>query len=149
MEGRTVYSTMDKNWDLDFAAMIAAHRLIGHGGLRMEDFERKVVVHTPENGWLVWDVEGGLEGGREEHVRRKIVTVKEKLTAMGKEGLFFRWIELVQFETAAKGGSLTAAGLQEVMKKGEVLFNEQGVGFQEFWTSVGGWEGMPGMDIME
>lgn len=106
------------------------------GGKGIEEYEGKVVVHSAEKeeeeGWLVWDVEE--EGGREEeeHDRRKIMTVKEKLTAMGKEGLFFRWIELVQFETAAKGGNLTVAGLQDVVKKGRCCSVSTGSGFRTF-----------------
>lgn len=66
VNGRTGYSMVDKNWDLDFRGMVLADRSLGDGTVKVEDFERKVAVHTRENGWLVWEVEmleRGEEGG--------------------------------------------------------------------------------------
>lgn len=60
VQARTGYGMMDRNWDLYFKGMVDAHRLVGRGELGWEEFERKVVVWTEGEGWLVWEV-GRLE----------------------------------------------------------------------------------------
>lgn len=68
VDARTGYAMLNRDWELFFAGMVDAHRLVKSGEIPWEDFERKVVVWTEEEGWLVWEV-GRLEteekeGGR-------------------------------------------------------------------------------------
>lgn len=148
VRGRTGYAMMDRSWDLYFKGMMDAHRLLAQGKIRLEDFERKVAVFTRGEGWRVWEV-GKLEAGAEDAGREKIERVKNGLTALGKEGLFFRWVELVQFETAGQEGPLTEVRRGEIMRKGKELFHAQGVDFDGFWSGVGGVEVMPGMGMAD
>ena len=74
--------------------------------------------------------------------------MKDTLTALGKENLFFRWVEMVQFESSAEGG-FTAERQQQAVRKAKELFEGQGVDFEEFWASIeGGVEGMMGMEVV-
>lgn len=145
VRGRSGMAMLDKNWDLWFRGMMDAHSLVRKEKLRVEDFGgRMVAVHTAEKGWLVWQVEEDDAGGP---AQRKIQLVKARLEALGKESLFWNWVELVQFETdqAKQGDYITGSARAEVMKRGKQLFEAHGVDFDDFWRDVGGLEDMPGM----
>ncbi|MCJ1265389.1 hypothetical protein MMC22_005266 [Lobaria immixta] len=145
VRGRSGMAMLDKNWDLWFRAMVDAHALVDKGKMRMEDFGgRMVAVHTEEKGWLVWQVEENEKGGP---ARRKIQLVKARLEGLGKESLFWSWVELVQFETdqAKQGDNGTGSAREDVMKRGKQLFEAHGVDFDDFWRTVGGMDDMPGM----
>lgn len=148
---KTGYLMMDKNWDLDFAAMIVAHDLVSTsdqtGKLNLDDFRKTVILYSElHGGWLVWAVHklDASAAGTQEVGRQKIVAFKDRLTAMGKENLFFRWIEIVQYESSQPGG-FTPERQAVAMKKAKEAFVGQGVDFERFWKDVGGMEGMPGL----
>jgi hypothetical protein len=115
--------------------------------MKLEDFRTNILIHNEEFGWMV--IETAAAGGsvKEEEGRRKIVAFKDELTAMGKENLFFKWIELVQYESSKPGGFGPEEQLK-TMAKAKDLFEAQGIDFDQFWAKVGGMEGMPGMDQM-
>lgn len=147
VKGKTGYLLMDGDWDLDFAAMIEATKLLDQKLLKEEHLEKSVLVwcgeEEGEGQWVVWEC-WKLDEGAEEEGRKKIVEFKDRLTAMGKEGLFFRWIELVQYESSQPGG-FTTERQQMAAEKARKLFSEQGVDFDEFVEVTGGLEDMPGM----
>ncbi|MCJ1282508.1 hypothetical protein MMC26_001831 [Xylographa opegraphella] len=143
VKAKTSYLMIDKSWDLDFAGMITAHDLVRVGKASLSDFQKTVIAHSEEHGWLTWPV-WKLDEGSEEEARQKIVLFKDKLTVMGKENLFFSWIELIQFETSQPGG-FTKERQAKTMEKAKELFESQGVDFEEFWKEVGGYQGLPGM----
>ena len=145
VKAKTSYLMMDKNWDLDFAGMVTAHELVKQGKASLQDFQKTVIVHSEDHGWIIWPV-WELDEGSEEEARKKIVVFKDKLTAMGKEHLFFRWIELIQFESSQPGG-FTSERQADAMKQAKELFESQGVDFEQFWKEVGGVEGLPGMEM--
>ena len=64
---------------------------------------------------------------------------------MGKENLFFRWVDLLQYETSRPGG-FTEERQAETLGKAKQVFEEQGVDFDELWDEIGGPRGMPGME---
>ena len=147
---KTGYLMMDRSWDLDFYAMVVATELVDAGTVEMREFGKSVFVHDEgSGGWLCWqvwklDVENGGVVGEEEN-RKKIVVLKDRLTALGKEGLFFRWIEIVQYESG-KEGEFTPKRQRETLEKVKEAFEEQGVDFEELIKDVGGLEGTPGME---
>lgn len=147
MNEKTGYLMLTNEWDLDWKAMIIATKLVDNKTMSLEDFKTTILVHLPEFGWTF--IETGAAGGsaKEEEGRRKIVAFKDELTALGKESLFFRWIELVQFESSQPGG-FGPEQQQKTMDKAKAMFESQGVDFDKFWAKVGGMEGMPGMDQM-
>lgn len=61
---------------------------------------------------------------------------QNRLTMMGKENLFFRWIEIVQY-----GGRH-----DEVLQKARDVFTAQGIEFDDFVDSVGGITAFPGLE---
>ncbi|KAK2809805.1 hypothetical protein FQN50_003445 [Emmonsiellopsis sp. PD_5] len=148
---KTGYLLIDADWDLDFDAMIRAHGLVEKGGsLKFEDFRQPVVVvHGGEEmGWLVWKVgseneaKGGGDGSTLSSAQRdKIMMFQEKLASMGKEDLFFRWVELIQYESTQPGG-FTPERQRKAMKETQEIFENQGVDFEKFWADVGGMEGI-------
>lgn len=142
---KTGYMMMDKNWDLDFYAMTQAHKLIKDKKMQTKDFEKTIWAHHATLGWLYWPVYKMDEAGAEEEQRKKIVELKDKLTAMGKESLFFRWIEIVQYETS-RPGEFSVQRQNETLAKVKAAFDEQGVNFEELIKEVGGLEGTPGME---
>jgi hypothetical protein len=144
MRKKTAYLMMGKDWDLDFSLMVWAHKLVDEKKLALEDFQKSVFAYSEQYGWLCWQVWKLDEQGAEEDVRKRIVELKDKLTAMGKENLFFRWIEIVQYESSS--GDFTPERQQATLKKVEKVFDDQGVNFKELIESVGGMEGMPGTE---
>ena len=163
---KTGYLMMDKSWDLDFGGMITAHELIATSSnsppaenklaskaeppFTFDTFRTQVLIYEDGKGWLIWPVWKleEREGGKQNSQRQKIVQMKENLTAIGKENLFFRWVEMVQFESSAEGG-FTVERQQHAVKKARELFESQGVDFEEFWAAIdGGVEGMMGMEVV-
>ncbi|KAG0647392.1 hypothetical protein D0Z07_7160 [Hyphodiscus hymeniophilus] len=142
---KTGYLMLNKEWDLDWRSMVLATRLVDKKNLDLGDFKTMILVHHAEFGWMA--IETADAGGSiaEEEGRRKIVAFKDELTALGKENLFFKWIELVQFESSRPGG-FGPERQQETMAKAKAMFEAQGVDFEKFWAKVGGFSGMPGMD---
>jgi len=145
MREKTGYILLNSAWDLDWRAMVFAQQMVDAGDASLADFRTKALVHSRAFGWVMWD-EGASGGGREEEGRRTIVHFKDVLTSMGKEGLFFKWIELVQFESAKEGG-FTQERREKTMGRAKEMFEREGVDFEKFWDSVGGMEGMPGLDL--
>ena len=145
---KTAYLLLDKNYDLDFQGMIDAHALVKQGRASLEDFQKAVVAHDPQYGWLIWSVHKAekVDESADDEKRKKIVAFKDRLTAMGKENLFFKWIEMIQYETAQPGG-FTVQRQTIAMKRAKEMFEEQGVDWEEFSASVGGVEGLPGMEV--
>ncbi|KAF2236821.1 hypothetical protein EV356DRAFT_442731 [Viridothelium virens] len=148
VRGKTGYLMMDKSWDLDFGAMVRATKAVDAGEVEEERFEKSVWCYGgPQIGWLAWevwrlDVEQGAD---QEEARKKIVAFKDRLTAMGKESLFFRWIEIVQYESSQQGG-FTEQRQAEAVRQARELFQAQGVDFDDFVGEMGGKEGLPGME---
>ncbi|KAF2144859.1 uncharacterized protein K452DRAFT_305825 [Aplosporella prunicola CBS 121167] len=142
---KTGYLLMNADWDLDFAGMVRATQLVDAKTLPESAFEKSVWVHAGEDtGWCVWEIYR-LDEGAEDEGRKKIVLFKDKLTQMGKESLFFRWIELIQYESSQPGG-FTPARQQDAVKKARELFEANGVDFEKFADEVGGLDGMPGLE---
>ncbi|KAK2823849.1 hypothetical protein FQN49_007559 [Arthroderma sp. PD_2] len=143
---KTGYLLIDADWDVDCDAMINAHKLVGDEALKMEDFETAVLVHGgPSKGWLIWrveDKENAISGeGLPPAARDRIVAFKEKLTGMGKEDLFYRWVEIIQYESTQPGG-FTPERQKSAMIEVRELFEKEGVDFDQFWKDIGGMEGV-------
>lgn len=65
---------------------------------------------------------------------------------MGKESVFFRWIELIQYESTQPGG-FTSERQASAMRQAKEMFENQGIDFEMFWREIGGMEGMPGLEL--
>lgn len=136
---------LNKEWDLDWRLMILATKMVDKKEMALEDFRTTVLVHSNVFGWVTFEALDASGSVREEDGRKKIMAFKDELTALGKENLFFRWIELIQYESSQPGGFGPERQLEATAKAKE-LFESQGVDFDKFWAKIGGMEGMPGMD---
>ncbi|KAF2107840.1 hypothetical protein BDV96DRAFT_505501 [Lophiotrema nucula] len=144
---KTGYMLMDKDWDLEFAAMVTATGLVDKKEVDIDLLRKSVFVWVGgENSgqWAIWDCYR-LDEGSETEARKKILLFKSKLEQMGKESLFFKWVELVQYESNAPGG-FTQERQIATAEKAKKLFEEQGIDFDTFLNDIGGLDGMPGME---
>ena len=143
---KTGYLLVDADWDLDYDAIVRAHELVDQtrkgSGVQLDEFRTAVLVNTDNDGWLIWHVadEETAQGKTHSAQRDQILTFKEKLTAMGKEDLFFRWVELIQYESTRPGG-FTPERQRSAMIQAKELFDNEGIDFSRFWQDVGGLEG--------
>jgi hypothetical protein len=136
---------LDKDWDLDFAAMVEGHRLVKEGTLKLDDFGKAVVVyHKPMKTWMVWEIDRE-DMPKTAEQRDTLLKFKDKLTSMGHEDLFYRWVELVQYESTMPGG-FTEGRQATAMREARKMFNDAGVDFAKFWMEIGGSQGMPGLN---
>lgn len=144
---KTGYLLMDANWDLDFFGMVAATRLLDKKVIDKQFLKKSVFVFvgdtTSDEGldagqWAIWDC-SKLDQGSETEAREKVIQFKDKLTAMGKESLFFRWVEIMQYEGNAPGG-FTEERQIAAAEKVKKLFESEGVDWEEFSKSI---DGMP------
>lgn len=137
--------------------------------IQLSDFRTALHIHESGpngRGWLTWRIDPDNlkpdpsptpatsdpptdyeeeETRRQTAQREKIVAFKDKLTTMGKENLFYRWVELIQYESTREGG-FTVERQEEAMRQAKEMFEEQGVDFAGFWREVGGMEGLPGFE---
>jgi hypothetical protein len=143
--GKSGFLLLDKDWNLDFAAMVEGHRLVEEGKLKLDDFGKAVVVyHQPLKTWMIWEIDReDLPKTAEQ--RDTLLRFKDKLTSMGHEDLFYRWVELVQYESNMSGG-FTEGRQATAMREARKMFNEAGVDFAKFWVEIGGSQGMPGLN---
>ncbi|KAE8152690.1 hypothetical protein BDV25DRAFT_57422 [Aspergillus avenaceus] len=144
---KTGYLLVDADWNLDYKAMIKAHELVDRAkkhddGIPLDEFRTAVIVNTDSDGWLIWHVEDEdtPEGRARSGQRDQILAFKDKLTAMGKEDLFFRWAELIQYESTRPGG-FTLERQQSAMLQAKKMFEDENVDFARFWQEVGGLDG--------
>lgn len=138
---------MDEDWNLDYEAMIRAHALVDRtrrgDGVQMDEFRTAVLVNTDADGWLIWRVgDENTPSGQKRSVQRdQILAFKEKLAEMGKEDLFLRWVELIQWESSQPSG-FTAERQRSAMLQAKQMFEDENVDFSQFWEDMGGMEGL-------
>ncbi|RDW78213.1 hypothetical protein BP5796_06065 [Coleophoma crateriformis] len=142
---KTGYLLLNKWWDLDWNMMVEATQLVDKKVIPLDELKGTVLLHTQDFGWVSIETSSARGTAKEEEGRRKIIAFKDELTVMGKENLFFKWIELVQYESSKPGG-FGPAEQAATMAKAKIMFEQQGVDFDQFWAKIGGMEGMPGMD---
>ncbi|ROV90763.1 hypothetical protein VMCG_09405 [Cytospora schulzeri] len=133
---KTGYLTMNNEWDLDWAAMVQATKLVDDKVIKIEAFRLAVLLHHDDYGWVCLETKAG-DDEQDDSRRNQVFAFRDALAAVGKEDLFYRWIEIVQFESSQPGG-FGAEKQVEVAKKIREMFEEQGIDFDEFWKdSVG------------
>ncbi|KKA27534.1 hypothetical protein TD95_005016 [Thielaviopsis punctulata] len=128
---KTAYLMINGQWDLDWDLMMVATALIDRADVAIDAFDRVVLMHHKDYGWLVAVVEKEQE---EMAVlrRRQVLAFKQALIALNKENLFYRWVETVQFEATSPGG-FTAEKQEEAAKKIRDMFKEHDIDFDQLW----------------
>ncbi|KAI0836190.1 hypothetical protein F5Y06DRAFT_274430 [Hypoxylon sp. FL0890] len=134
---KTGYLLMNADWDLDWAAMVDATTMVDKKMAAIEAFKLVVLFYHEEYGWLCVDMKLG-ENAQEDERRRQVFAFRDALAAVDKEDLFYRWIEIIQFESSQPGG-FGPEKQEQVAKQIREMFDKQGINFDEFWKeSVGG-----------
>lgn len=135
-EQKTGYLLMNNHWDLDWKLMVRAHKMVDKKEAALDAFKNVIMVHHRDLGWLIYDLKLGAST-EEEKKRRQVFAFRDALTAMGKDDLFYRWVEIVQFEATQPGGF--GPEKQELAaKKIRELFEGQGVDFDALWKETVG-----------
>lgn len=140
---KTGYVLMDAEWDLDWKGMVDATAMVDRKMAAIEAFRTVVLVFHEEYGWLSVDLKLG-DNAEEDDRRRQVFAFRDALAAMGKENLFYRWVEIVQFETSQPGG-FSPERQVEVAKQIRELFEKQNVDFDGLWKEAVGTDGLTGM----
>jgi hypothetical protein len=143
VQGKTGYLTMDGDWDLDWRGMVDATRLVDKKDVPLEAFGTVVVLHHEKFGWVSVDLGNG-ESVEQDERRRQVMAFRDALAALGKEDLFFRWVEMIQFETTQPGG-FTPEKQVAAAQKIRDMFKSNGVDFDELWKETVGTDGLAGM----
>ncbi|KAH8645680.1 hypothetical protein BX600DRAFT_390997 [Xylariales sp. PMI_506] len=143
LEQKTGYLTMNSDWDLDWGVMIDATTMVDKKMAALEAFRLVVLVYSQEYGWLSVDMKSG-ENAKEDERRRQVFLFRDALSAMEKEKLFYRWIEIIQFESTQPGG-FGPEKQEAVAKQVRELFQKEGVDFDQLWRESVGTEGLAGM----
>lgn len=140
---KTGYLTMNNEWDLDWAAMVRATKLVDEKTIALEAFKLMAVMYHEDHGWVSVDVKMA-ENAQDDARRTQVFAFRDALAAVDKEDLFYRWIEIVQYESTQPGGFGPERQI-ETAKQIRELFAEQGVDFDEFWKESVGSDGLAGM----
>ncbi|KAF2966555.1 hypothetical protein GQX73_g7000 [Xylaria multiplex] len=128
---KTGYVLMDGDWDLDWAAMLDATTMVDKKMAAIEAFTLVILLHQEEWGWLCVDFKAEALA-QEDDRRRQVFAFRDALANVGKEDLFYRWIEIVQFESSQPGGF--GPERQEIAAKQiRELFLKEGIDFDQFW----------------
>lgn len=151
MAAKTGYLMMGRDWDLDFEAMVVAQQAVDKSQIKEVELAGRVFAWDgPIEGdgqWVSWRFQESSEksstaasardeyGQTEEEGAQQMVMVRDKLASMGKEGLFFRMIEVAQYETTVPGRTQAEKEritLEEVQK----LFASNGIDFAQLMEEL-------------
>ncbi|XDG04798.1 hypothetical protein ABKA04_004413 [Annulohypoxylon sp. FPYF3050] len=133
---KTGYLLMNADWGLDWAAMVDATTMVDTKMAAIEAFKTVVLVFHEEHGWLSVDMKVS-ENVEEDERRRQVFAFRDALAAVNKEDLFYRWIEIIQYESTQPGG-FGPEKQEQVAKQIREMFEKQGINFDDFWKeSVG------------
>lgn len=143
LEEKTGYLLMNKEWNLDWGVMIDAATMVDKKMAAIEAFKLVVLVHHDEFGWVAVDHKMG-DSVAEDERRRQVFLFKDALNSLGKEDLFYRWIEVVQYEASQPGG-FSAERQEVVAQQIRDLFQKEGVDFDQLWKESVGTDGIAGM----
>lgn len=141
---RTGLSLLDKDWDLDYKGMIDAHRLLEDGRVRIMDLDEIALVYYQDR-WIFWSIhEDTAASDRKEDP--KVQTFKQVLTDLGCEDVFFRWIEIVQYESSQPGG-FTERRKSGARNELRALIEKKGLDYEEVMEAINKSGGLPGLDL--
>ncbi|POR34883.1 Uncharacterized protein TPAR_04895 [Tolypocladium paradoxum] len=135
-EQKTGYLLMNSHWDLDWEAMVYAHALVDKKTIALEAFKTVILVHHKDYGWLCYDLKAGSRSA-EDDKRRQVFAFRDALTAMGKDDLFYRWIEIVQFEAGQPGG-FGPEKQEAAAKRIRDMFEAENINFDKLWKEAVG-----------
>ncbi|KAL9112182.1 MAG: hypothetical protein Q9227_003559 [Pyrenula ochraceoflavens] len=133
----------ERRWELDFATMIQAQQLVNSASLVISDFDRVVFAFT-SGAWHFWQLEGNTETpiNKEEGLTWRLKTLLEE---KGKGPVFYRYIELIQYETSSTGAG-TNAWRERLIRQLDEMFGNAGLELKAIVSEMGGIDKMPGLE---
>ncbi|KAI4087142.1 MAG: hypothetical protein LQ344_006984 [Seirophora lacunosa] len=157
VKGKSGMLLVGTDWELCFPAMVHAHSLLlleREHRLEWSEFEHGgpvvAVWSEGQDGWLVWRPWGDDDAETDEKGKgEKLRLFKGLLTRMGREGLFFRWVEMMQRQGGAAETGFTREGRERAVGRSRELFEGEGVSWEEVMQGIGGVDGLPGMEVVE
>ncbi|KAH9890736.1 hypothetical protein F4778DRAFT_752077 [Xylariomycetidae sp. FL2044] len=142
---KTGYLLMDADWDLDWAGMIDATTMVDNKMAAIEAFTNVVLVYQEDYGWLSVDTKIG-ENAEQDERRRQIFAFRDALAVAGKEKLFYRWIEIIQYEASQPGG-FGPEKQEEVARQIREMFEKESIDFDQFWKESVGTDSADGLPM--
>lgn len=144
---KNALSLLDRDWDLDYCGMVDATELLDKGTIKFNDIDHIVLVPW-DNRWYCWyphrtGASTTVEVNGEKDV--KLETFKKNLIQLGCEDVFYRWIELIQYETNNQTGGLSPRKKEEAEKELRRMLRDRKKDEEAFMKSVGGTAGVPGL----
>jgi len=147
---------MNADWDIDFGEMSKAETLLAkekkQDSLGEKDLNGWVWGCVPGEGWVRWGFFENLFGaasstaasasgssedqGDAGEGKKMVLKFRDELIKMDKEDLFFKWVELIQYESSRPGGFTKERQIEAGFKVKE-LFERYNVDFDEFQKAVG------------
>ena len=147
---KTSFLLLDKDWDLEFQGMIDADELIDEGKMSWSDIDHLVLVPFAGD-WFCW-YPYAAENDKTTVVEPAILAqdqrldlLHQKLIAIDCEDLFYRWIEILQYETSREGG-FSDARKRAAVQEFQSMLQKRGKDGEAFWREVGSEQQLPGLD---
>lgn len=138
---KSALQLVDASFVLDTNAMVDAHTLIDRGDLTLSDFNRVVLVYyVPLESWMMWSLAKPVAPMGQQDTN--LAKLRENLAAKGKENLFFRYVEILQYEAERPGGFLVGYQ-QRAWEELRKAFAEKGVDLAQVRKEMGGERNMP------
>ena len=144
---KSALSLLDRDWDLDYKAMVDATDLVDQKKLSLDAIDHVVLV--PWQGtWYSWyphRVE--TENGHIEPVQERderLESFKKHLIDLKCEDIFYRWIEIVQYETSQPTG-FTSAKRKKAEQELRRMLRLRNKDDDALIRNVGGLQNIPGL----
>ena len=144
---KNALSLLDKDWDLDYSAMVDVTELIDVAKLSHADVDHVVLVPWHQK-WYSWyphkpaNADGSISAmtGKDE----KLELFKKNLIDLNAEDVFYRFVELLQYESSQTGG-FTKAKKKEAEEELRKMLRARNKDDVAFFASIGGTGGIPGL----
>lgn len=146
LTSKNALTLLDRDWDLDYCAMVDATELLDKNTIQFTDIDHVVLLYW--NGrWYCWYPNRTGSKGSEVNGEHdiKLEQFKKKLIELGCEDVFYRWIEIIQYETN-QSGTLPAKKRVEAEQELRRMLKDRKKDDEAFFESIGGPSGVPGLE---
>lgn len=145
---KNALSMLDKNWDLDYHAMVDVAELLDAAKLALDDIDH-VALLPWQDKWYVWYPNKASKLDEETQVTEKqdkrLERFKAELVRIDCEDVFYRWIEIVQYETSLPSG-FTAAKKEEAKAEFKRMLEARHKDVEQVLSDIGGVSAIPGLN---
>lgn len=144
---KNALSLLDKDWDLDYHAMIDVAELLDAAKIALDDIDH-VALLPWQDKWYMWYPNKASDSGQDLKVIKKqdeqLESFKAELVKIDCEDVFYRWIEIVQYETSLPSG-FTSAKKEEAEAEFKKMLKARNKNVEQFLSNIGGVSAIPGL----